>query len=257
MQKIKILNVEFDNITKEEVLRSFDRGLLCTPNVDVMMNNQRVREYHEAYGKSALILCDSRILGLCSKLLPVSFKEVIPGSSFFSDFYMFHKDNPGIRIFLLGGLEGVADKAKERINEKVGREIVVGTYSPPFGFEKDDKECQHIIDLVDASGATVLMTGISDPKQTIWHAKYMDKFKTARMFMALGATIDFEAGNIKRAPIIFQKLALEWLFRFFCDPKRLYKRYFIDDPKFFWLFAKQLIGLYKNPFEPKGQGNRG
>ena len=248
MRKVKVLNTEFDNLTKEEVLRYYDRGLLCTPNVDCVIKNHQIEEYHKAYGKSTLVLCDSKILGLCGKLLPVSFKEVIPGSTFFGDFYMYHKDNPNIRIFLLGGLEGVADKAKEKINAKVGREIVVGTYSPPFGFEKDEKECQHIIDLVDASGATVLMTGISDPKQTIWHAKYMERFKTAKMFMALGATIDFEAGNIRRAPKIFQKLALEWLFRFFCDPKRLYKRYFIDDPKFFWLFAKQLMGKYKDPF---------
>ena len=173
---------------------------------------------------------------------------MIPGSTFFGDFYMYHKDNPNIKIFLLGGMEGVAERAKERINSKVGREIVVGTYSPPFGFHKDEKESLHIIDMVDASGATVLMTGISDPKQTIWHAKYMDSFKNARMFMALGATIDFEAGNVKRAPKIFKRLALEWLFRFFCDPKRLWKRYFVDDPKFFWLFTKQLLGIYKDPF---------
>ena len=248
MEKIKILNVEFDNLTKDEVLRTYKSGLLCTPNVDVMVNHQRNRELHEAYRKTTLVLCDSRVLGLCSKLLPVSFKEVIPGSSFFGDFYMYHKDNPDIRIFLLGGLEGVADKARDNINAKVGREIVVGTYSPPFGFEKDEQECRHIIDLVDASGATVLVTGISDPKQTIWHAKHMDRFKTARMFMTLGATIDFEAGNVKRAPKIVQKLALEWLFRFFCEPKRLFRRYFVDDPSFFWQFFKQLIGKYKDPF---------
>ncbi len=248
MSKIKILNVEFDNLTKEEVLKSFDRGLLCTPNVDVIVNNHYIREYHEAYDKSTLVLCDSKILGLCSNFLSNSFKEVIPGSSFFGDFYKYHKKNPDIRIFLLGGKEGVADKAKTNINKKVSREIVVGTYSPPFGFEKDDNECQHIIDLVNESGATVLMTGISDPKQTIWHAKYMNRFKTARMFMALGATIDFEAGNVRRAPKIVQKLALEWLFRFFCDPKRLYKRYFVNDIKFFWLFGKQLMGKYKDPF---------
>ena len=79
-------------------------------------------------------------------------------------------------------------------------------------------------------------------------AEYMNSFKTAKMFMALGATIDFEAGNIKRAPKFVQKLALEWFFRFCMDPKRLYKRYFINDPKFFWLFGKQLLGVYKDPF---------
>lgn len=248
MSRIQILNEFFDNLTKEELLSSFNEGLLINPNVDGVINHHYDKDFYHATQKASIIVCDSKILSLFSKLLPVSFKEVIPGSSFFGDFYMYHKNNPDIRIFLLGGLEGVAVKAKERINAKVGRNIVVGTYSPPFGFEKDEKECQHIIDLVDASGATVLMTGISDPKQTIWHAKYMDSFKTARMFMAFGATIDFEAGNIRRAPKIVQRLALEWLFRFFCDPKRLWKRYFVEDPKFFWLFAKQLMGLYKDPF---------
>ena len=248
MSKIRILNEEFDNLTKEELLKNFHEGLLINPNVDGVINHHYNKDFFHATQKASYIICDSKILGICSKLLPVAIKEVIPGSSFFGDFYMFHKANPDIRIFLLGGMEGVAEEAKKLINAKVGREIVVDTYSPPFGFEKDVKECQHIIDLVDASGATVLMTGISDPKQTIWMAEYMNSFKTAKMFMALGATIDFEAGNIKRAPKFVQKLALEWFFRFCMDPKRLYKRYFINDPKFFWLFGKQLLGIYKDPF---------
>ena len=251
MSKVRILNEVFDNLTKEELLRTYHEGLFINPNVDGVINHHTNHDFYYAAQKASIIVCDSKILGICSKLLKKSIKEVIPGSSFFSDFYNYHKDDIDFGIFLLGGKEGVAEEAKRRINEKVGKNIVVGTYSPPFGFEKDVKECQHIINLVDTSGATVLMTGISDPKQTIWMAKYMNSFKTAKMFMALGATIDFEAGNIKRAPMIFQKLALEWLFRFFCDPKRLYKRYFIDDPKFFWYFMKQLLGLYHNPFEPK------
>ena len=66
--------------------------------------------------------------------------------------------------------------------------------------------------------------------------------------MALGATIDFEAGNIKRAPKIFQKLYMEWFYRFLKEPKRMFKRYFIDDMQFFYYFAQQLLGIYKNPF---------
>ena len=247
MDKIRLLNVDFDNLTKEELLVKFNKGLLCTPNMDVVLNNHYNLEYHQAYKKASIIVCDSKILGLCSRLLKTRFKEVIPGSTFFSDFYYFHKDNPDIRIFLLGGKDGVAEEAKRRINEKVGRDIVVGTYSPPFGFEKDEEECQNIINIVDASGATVLMTGISDPKQTIWHAKYMDKFKTAKMFMAFGATIDFEAGTVKRAPKFFQKFALEWLYRMAVQPKRIVPRVF-KDLRFFWFFFLQLIGKYKDPF---------
>jgi len=67
--------------------------------------------------------------------------------------------------------------------------------------------------------------------------------------MALGATIDFEAGNVKRAPKFFQKYALEWLYRFLMEPKRLFRRYFVHDIQFFYYFAKQLFGIYHDPFK--------
>ncbi len=67
--------------------------------------------------------------------------------------------------------------------------------------------------------------------------------------MALGATIDFEAGTLKRAPRFWQKVGMEWLYRFLKEPKRLFRRYFVDDIGFFRLFAKQLLGRYHDPFE--------
>lgn len=93
----------------------------------------------------------------------------------------------------------------ENINRKVGRQIVVGTHSPSFGFEKNEKECMELIDIINASGATVLLVGVGAPKQEKWIAKYRSQMFNIKLFMALGATIDFEAGNIKRAPILFQK----------------------------------------------------
>ena len=86
------------------------------------------------------------------------------------------------------------------------------------------------------------------PKKLTLIYKYKNELPNINLFMALGATIDFEAGNVKRAPEIFQKLALEWLYRFLKDPKRLFKRYFVDDMQFFYYFTKQLLGVYKNPF---------
>lgn len=121
---------------------------------------------------------------------------------------MYHKDDPDCRIFLLGAKEGIAAKAMERINEKVGRQIVVGAHSPSFGFEKNEQECMDIIDIVNKSGANVLLVGVGAPKQEKLIMKYRDKMPDIKLFMALGATIDFEAGTLKRAPVIWQKL--EW-----------------------------------------------
>mgnify|MGYP000932158409 FL=1 len=67
--------------------------------------------------------------------------------------------------------------------------------------------------------------------------------------MALGATIDFEAGNVKRASKFFRKFALEWLYRFLRESKRLFKRYFVDDIQFFYYFTKQLLGIYHDLFK--------
>lgn len=247
MSRIKILNVEIDNITQEGLLYQLDHGVLVTPNVDDIMKHQRDDLFHKDASLAEFVVCDSKIVLLASRLLGTPLKEAIPGSSFFPKYCDYHK-NDDTKIFLLGAKEGVGEIAKERINQRIGREIVVDTYSPPFGFEKNDEECEHIVDLLKASDANVVLVGLGNPKQTRWIFKYKDRLPNINVFLALGATIDFEAGNVKRAPILFQKFALEWLYRLVKEPKRMYKRYLIDDMPFFWLLLKQKIGKYKDPF---------
>ena len=248
MKKIKILNVEMDNISQKELLAQLKKGVLVTPNVDDLMKHQHDKEFHKMASQAEFVVCDSKIVLLVSKLFGTPLKEAIPGSSFFLFYCDYHR-NDDTRIFLLGAKEGVGEVAKERINKRIGREIVVDTYSPPFGFEKDEKECQHIVDLLRSSSANVVLVGLGNPKQTKWIYRYKNQLPNIDVFMALGATIDFEAGIIKRAPRVFQKFALEWLYRLIKEPKRMYRRYLIDDMPFFKLLIKQKLGKYKDPFE--------
>lgn len=248
METTKILNVEILSLTRDELLERLDKGVLVTPNVDHLVKLQGDREFYEAYMKAEWTVCDSKILYLLSKLLKRPLPEAIPGSSFFTSYYMYHKDDPDCRIFLLGAKEGIATKAMQRINEKVGRRIVVGAHSPSFGFEKDERECEELVDIVNRSGANVLLVGVGAPKQEKWIMKYRDRMPGVDLFMALGATIDFEAGTLKRAPVFWQKIGMEWLYRCMKEPKRLFRRYFVDDMQFFYYFAKQLLGVYKDPF---------
>jgi N-acetylglucosaminyldiphosphoundecaprenol N-acetyl-beta-D-mannosaminyltransferase len=245
---VKILNMTILNVSCETLLENFFCGVLYTPNLDHLIKLQRDREFYDIYQQAEWIVCDSQILYLVSKLLKRSLPMAIPGSSFFTAFYNYHANNPNCKIFLLGAAEGVAKKAMENINRRVGRQIVVGAHSPSYGFEKNEQECEELIHIVNESGATVLLVGAGAPKQEKWIAKYRSRMPGVKLFMALGATIDFEAGNIKRAPRIFQILAMEWFYRFLKEPKRLFRRYFIDDIQFFYYFAKQLLGLYKDPF---------
>ena len=248
MDTIKLLNINIACLISRDLLARLNKGVLVTPNVDHLVKLQKDREFYDVYQQAEWVVCDSKILYLLSKLLKHPLPEAIPGSSFFTSYYMYHKDDPNCKIYLLGAKEGVATKAMERINKRVGRQIVVGAHSPSYGFEKDERECQELVEMINRSGANVLLVGVGAPKQEKWIMKFRNKMPGVDLFMALGATIDFEAGNIKRAPKIFQKLYLEWFYRFLMEPKRMFKRYFMDDMRFFYYFAKQLLGIYKNPF---------
>ena len=246
--KVKILNVEIDKISQEELLAQLKRGVLVTPNVDQIVKMQKDRKYYDIVRRAEWCVCDSKILYLCSRLLGRSLPEAIPGSSFFPAFCDYHKNDQNCKIFLLGAMEGVAKKAMKRINSRIGRPIVVGAYSPSYGFEKKQNENEEIYRMVNSSSANVVLVGVGCPKQEKWIDKHKAMMPGVDIWMALGATIDFEAGNIKRAPLIWRKLYMEWFYRFLQEPRRMYKRYFVDDPIFFWYFFKQLLGLYKNPF---------
>lgn len=256
MGKSNILNVKIDNITQQDLLLRLEHGVLITPNVDQMVKMQSDREFYDIVRRAEWVVCDSKILYLCSQMTKQPLPEAIPGSSFFPAFCDYHKDDAECKIFLLGAMDGVADKAMLRINERMGRRMVVGAYSPSYGFEKKQEENERIRQMINESGATVVLVGVGCPKQEKWIEAHRAHMPVVRLWMALGATIDFEAGNVKRAPMIWQRLYMEWFYRFLQEPKRMYRRYFVDDPVFFWLFLKQLLGLYKNPFEPEEHDKR-
>lgn len=248
-ERIPILNIVVDNISKSDLLKEFKSGVLVTPNVDHLMKLQKDKAFYDIYQKAEYVTVDSRIVSLSMKYLGTPVKEIITGSDFFPSFYNYHKDNPDIKIFLLGARAGVAKKALDIINHKIGREIIVGEYSPSFGFEKNEDECNKIVQMLNNSPANVLVVGVGAPKQEKWIYQYKDQLTNIKIYLAIGATIDFEAGNIKRAPKIYQKLAMEWLYRLMKEPKRLWKRYIVEDLPYFKLIYKQKRNKYKNPFE--------
>src|SRR5919199_734834 len=245
--KVRILDVDIDNVTEEEVLKQLDKGVVFTPNVDHVLLLENDSEFAEVYEIADYKLCDSKILYYVSRFLGTPIKEKISGSDFFPAFCQYHKDNEDIKIFLLGAKEGVAIKAQENINAKIGREIIVGAHSPSFGFEKNEQECLEIIEKIKNSGATVLAIGVGAPKQEKWLHQYKEQLPNIKIFLAIGATIDFEAGNKKRAPKWMTNIGIEWLHRLFSEPKRLWKRYLIGGPIFAWLVLKQRFNLYEFP----------
>ena len=249
MKKVNILNLPIDNVSQVELLQKLEvGGIVFTPNVDHLIKLQNDQEFHKIYNNATYKVCDSQIVMYASKFLGTPLKEKISGSDLFPAFYNYYKNNENVKIFLLGAAEGIAKTAQDKINQKVGREMIVGAYSPSFGFEKNEKECQEIIEMIKHSGATVLAVGVGAPKQEKWIVKYKDSLPNIKTFLAIGATLDFEAGHKPRSPEWMSSMGIEWLYRLLSEPKRLWKRYLVDDLPFLWLVVKQRLNFYQIPF---------
>jgi N-acetylglucosaminyldiphosphoundecaprenol N-acetyl-beta-D-mannosaminyltransferase len=250
MKVVNLLNVSIDNFSITELFERLDceGGLVFTPNVDHLIKLQYDRDFYEAYKNSNYRVCDSQILMYASQFLGTPLKQKISGSDLFPAFYTYHKNNESIKIFLLGAAVGVASKAQEKINQKIGREIVIQAYSPSFGFEKNEEECEKIVELINQSGATVLAIGVGSPKQEKWLVKYRNKLTNIKILLGIGATIDFEAGYKARSPKWMSEVGIEWAYRLLREPRRLWKRYLIEGLPFLRLIVEQKLGSYKRPF---------
>lgn len=247
---IRVLNIDIDDLTEVQLLQNLKEGVLFTPNIDHLIKLQKNRAFYEAYQEADYRTCDSRIIQLVSPFFfSKKIREQIAGSDFFPNFCRFHRNNPDIQVFLLGGSTAKeATLAEVRLNEEAGRDIVVDAYSPPFGFEKEEAETEKILELIRNSGANVLAVGVGAPKQELWIQRHKKDLPEVKIFMGIGKTIDFIAGTSRRAPKWMTQIGLEWLYRLGQEPLRLAKRYLLDDLPFFWLAFTQKMNWYRDPF---------
>lgn len=236
MARIKFMNTCIDNLTMSETLNEIDKliqkkicSYVVTPNVDHIVCLEKDEELQKVYKNASLILTDGKPLIWISKWYKTPIKEKISGSDLFPRVCQLAA-NKNYTMYLLGAAEGVADTAARNLMKKYPGLNIVGTYSPPFGFEKNEQEMNKIKAQIQDVHPDILIVGLGCPKQEkfmYYHCKELG----VPISFGLGASIDFEAGNIKRAPKWMSNHGLEWLYRFSKEPKRLFKRYFVDDLK--------------------------
>jgi N-acetylglucosaminyldiphosphoundecaprenol N-acetyl-beta-D-mannosaminyltransferase len=252
--KVRLLNVDVDDITMDELVRDFREGMLLTLHVDMIMKLQKDPEFYRMLPQFDIITCDSQILYFASKLLGTPLRERVSGSDYFPRFYMHHKDDPSMTVFICGGAPGVAQIAQERINQKVGRRMIVGTYSPPFSFDKDPAEIERMITAINESQATTLVVGLGAGRQEKFMVKYRSRFSHVRTFLPLGGTIDYESETLPRPAPWITDWGLEWLYRLLREPKQRWHRYLVHEPPVLPLLLRQRLGLYRDPFAQLREG---
>lgn len=247
-RRVRLLNVEVDDVTMDELVESFREGMLLTVHVDMIMKLQDDREFWEMLPRFDVVTCDSQILFAASRLLGTPLRERVSGSDFFPRFYERYGGDPGVTVFICGGQPGVAEIAARRINEKVGRDMIVGTLAPPFDFDRRPGEVDRMIEAINASRANVLLVGLGAGRQEKFIVRHRDRLPHVRTFLPLGGTIDYEAGALPRPPPWVTDWGLEWLYRLLREPRARWRRYLVHQPPVLWHLARQRLGAYRNPF---------
>lgn len=205
-------------------------------NVDVVMQIENDPKLKEIVDKADLVLVDGQPLVWIARWHKKPVKAKISGSDLIPELCKVAAKR-GYSIFIIGGADGVAEIAKTNLEKQFIGIQIVGTYAPPFGFEKDDNELEKINLMINQKKPDILIACLGCPKQEKWIYDNYQKYN-ANVSICAGATVDFLAGNVKRAPKWMSNHGLEWLFRVTQDPKRLIKRYFIDDVKIISLICK-------------------
>lgn len=206
---------------------------VVTPNVDHAVMFQENATLRDAYRDASLVLADGAPVIWASRLLFRSLPERVAGSDLTPAMFAAASDAKPMTAFLLGAGPGVGQRAAKTIEQTWPHVRVVGTYSPPMGFEHNDTENTAIIERVNATQPDVLILGLGAPKQELWIHRHHKRLN-ASAALCVGAVIDFLAGEKSRAPKIMQRVGLEWLHRLATEPKRLLRRYARDA----WVFPQ-------------------
>jgi N-acetylglucosaminyldiphosphoundecaprenol N-acetyl-beta-D-mannosaminyltransferase len=151
----------------------------------------------------------------------------------------------GWRHFFYGGAHGTADMLTARLAQRFPKLQIVGAWEPPFR-PLNQEERQKLREQIRLARPDILWVGLSTPKQEMFMAEYLDQLDVTLMF-GVGAAFDFLAGTVRQAPKWMQRSGLEWLFRLYCEPRRLWKRYFKNNPLFVARIFCQFTGLRKFP----------
>lgn len=242
-QRLTIGRVPIDVVTFQQAMERIEAlvdakqgGSVFTPNVDHVVNVESDDVFAAAYQRASLSVADGMPLVWASKVLGQPLPERVAGSDLLEPTLQLAAKR-GWRVFFLGAGPGVAEKAAAVARERFGTNVV-GTDSP-FVKLDDAAQIDRIAHQLADSKAEIVMMAFGAPKQELLIDRIAERVKPAVM-LGIGASLDFLAGTVKRAPAIMRSTGFEWLYRLSQEPGRLWKRYLVNDPKFAVILLRTL-----------------
>jgi N-acetylglucosaminyldiphosphoundecaprenol N-acetyl-beta-D-mannosaminyltransferase len=213
----------------DELVASGTGGAVFTPNVDHVVLAERLPAFRASYQTASLCLADGMPVVWASRWLGSPIPEKVSGSDLIAPL-MQRAAAKRWRIYLLGGPPGIAEKAATVFH---GRGVkVVGVDAPTIRDPTSVSERQPIVDKIRRAAPHIVLVALGAPKQELFiHAARPDV--GGAVMLGIGASLDFVAGNVRRAPRWMSEHGLEWCYRLGQEPRRLWRRYLLRDPKFF------------------------
>ena len=244
LSEIKILGVKVNNISLEEtylrtkeLIETSNKScqMIFAPNTEFIMCAQKDKEFFEILNMSKLSTPDSIGIEMAAKRLGKPLKERIQGQKYFRKIIE-EGEKLGWSFYILGGKEDTPNKAVENLKKIYPKLNVVGLHEGYFENEEDENK---VIEEINSLQPNILIVAMGAPKQEKWIYANKDRLKVD-VACGQGGTLDYEAGNVKRAPEIFQKIGLEWLWRLIKQPSRIVRMLVL--PKFLFkvLFTKDI-----------------
>jgi N-acetylglucosaminyldiphosphoundecaprenol N-acetyl-beta-D-mannosaminyltransferase len=245
--RVNILGVGVSAVNMEGALRQSEslldrggKGYVCVTGVHGIMEAQSDEAFRDILNRSFLTTPDGMPTVWLGRIHGFKDMSRVYGPDYMANLCE-RSVGKGYRHFLYGGKEGVAEELRAELTRRFPGLQIVGTYTPPFrplnAEEENDLRLQ-----LETSQADVLWCGLSTPKQERFISSYYDRMPV-KLMVGVGAAFDLLSGNLDEAPDWMKKSGLQWLYRLIKEPRRLWRRYLINNPKFAWLTLLQLTGL--------------
>ena len=258
---VDILGTKVNTFNLDETIRLYEKAILNGEKLRVSVtpvncvlwarNNQNLSNL---YNSADNVTADGVPLIWASKLLGEPIRGRVTGLDLLPEFSKVAAENR-YSFFFLGAAEGVAERLKEKLETQNPGLNVVGTYSPPYAETYSYEENNKMIKMINEVKPNVLWVSLTAPKQDYWIYDHFDKLEV-NIAIGVGAAFDVVVGDINRSPEWMQKYGLEWFYRLIKEPKRLYRRYLIEAPKFIPLvliqaFKERVLGQKQNQTDEK------
>jgi N-acetylglucosaminyldiphosphoundecaprenol N-acetyl-beta-D-mannosaminyltransferase len=225
----------------EEFIRTGGSRYVCVSNVHTVMVCFDDPYFRRITNEAALAVPDGMPLVWTLRLLGFQQERRVYGPDLMWALCERGID-AGYSHFLYGGSDDVLPRLEHKLVRRFPGIKIAGSHSPPFR-PLSQQEDEDVVRMINSSGADILWVGLGAPKQEIWMANHLERIKVPIM-IGVGAAFDFHAGVVRQAPKFMQDRGIEWVFRLCTEPRRLWKRYLYNNPRFVYHAGKQILSQY-------------